>query len=102
MVLDSWISAPTDTLSITKVNVCQFLSSIVLWTLRKTGEEKKDAEKRSRYAPVLEFFSSLQERKGWSMIQFNFTVGVEEKSKSNSIGFVLMEQQQQATVSFFF
>jgi len=36
------------------------------------------------------------------MIQFNFTVGVEEKSKSNSIGFVLMEQQQQATVSFFF
>jgi hypothetical protein len=39
-------------------------------------EEKKDAEKRSRYAPVLEFFSSLQEREGWSMIQFNFTVGV--------------------------
>jgi len=39
-------------------------------------EEKKDAEKRSRYAHVLEFFNSLQEREGWTMIQFNFTVGV--------------------------
>jgi hypothetical protein len=39
-------------------------------------EEKKDAEKRSRYAAVLEFFNSLRERQGWTMIQFNFTVGV--------------------------
>jgi hypothetical protein len=39
-------------------------------------EEKKDAEKRSRYAPVLEFFISLRERQGWTMIPFNFTVGV--------------------------
>ena len=39
-------------------------------------EEKKDAEKRSRYVPVLEFFNSLRERQGWTMIQFNFTVGV--------------------------
>jgi len=29
-------------------------------------EEKKDAEKRSRYAPVLEFFNSLRERQGWT------------------------------------
>jgi len=36
--------------------------------------EKKDAQ-RSRYAPVLEFFNSLQERVG-SMIRFKFTVGV--------------------------
>jgi hypothetical protein len=41
-------------------------------------EEKKDAEKRSRYAPVLEFFNSLPERQGWTMIRFNFTVGVQE------------------------
>jgi hypothetical protein len=39
-------------------------------------EEKKDAENRSRYAPVLEFFNSLRGRQGWTMIQFNFTVGV--------------------------
>jgi hypothetical protein len=41
-------------------------------------EEKKHAEKRSRHrhAPVLEFFNSLPEREGWTMIQFNFTVGV--------------------------
>jgi hypothetical protein len=39
-------------------------------------EEKKDAEKRSRYAPVLEFFNALRERQGWTMIQFNFMVWV--------------------------
>jgi hypothetical protein len=39
MSLHSWTSAPTDTLSITKVNVWQCLSSLVLWTLRKTGRE---------------------------------------------------------------
>jgi hypothetical protein len=39
-------------------------------------EEKKDSEKRNRYAPVLDFFNSLQEREGWTMTQFNFTVGV--------------------------
>ena len=39
-------------------------------------ELQKDAEKRKRYAPVLEFFNSLPDRQGWSLIQFNFTVGV--------------------------
>ena len=39
-------------------------------------EEKKDAEKRARYAPVLDFFNSLSENLGWKLIQFNFTVGV--------------------------
>ena len=39
-------------------------------------ELQKDAEKRKRYAPVLEFFNSLPDRQGWSLLQFNFTVGV--------------------------
>jgi hypothetical protein len=39
-------------------------------------EEKKDAGQGNRYAPVWEFLNSLQERQGWTMIQFNFTVGV--------------------------
>ena len=39
-------------------------------------ERKKDAEKRKRYAPALEFFNSLPDRQGWSLLQFNFTVGV--------------------------
>jgi len=43
-------------------------------------EEKKFAGKRSRYAPVLDFFNSVQKTQGWTMIQtcfqFNFTVGV--------------------------
>ena len=39
-------------------------------------ELQKDAEKRKRYTPVLEFFNSLPDRQGWSLIQFNFTVGV--------------------------
>jgi hypothetical protein len=39
-------------------------------------EVKKDAGKRERYAPVLEFFNSLPERQGWTLLQFNFTVGV--------------------------
>ena len=39
-------------------------------------ELQKDAEKQKRYAPVLEFFNSLPVRQGWSLIQFNFTVGV--------------------------
>jgi hypothetical protein len=38
-------------------------------------ELKKDAEKRKRYAPVLEFFNLLPDRQGWSLLQFNFTVG---------------------------
>jgi hypothetical protein len=44
--------------------------------LRTVLEEKKDAEKRSRYAPVLEIFNCLHEREGLTMIQFNFMVGV--------------------------
>ena len=39
-------------------------------------ETKKDAEKRARYAPVLDFFNSLPESQGWTLLQFNFTVGV--------------------------
>jgi hypothetical protein len=43
-------------------------------------EAKKDAEKRARYAPVLDFFNSLPENLGWTLMlrqmQFNFTVGV--------------------------
>ena len=39
-------------------------------------EAKKDAEKRARYAPVLDFFNSLPENQGWTLMQFNFTVGV--------------------------
>jgi ribonuclease HI len=39
-------------------------------------ELQKDAEKRKRYAPVLEFFNSLPDKQGWSLLQFNFTVGV--------------------------
>jgi hypothetical protein len=39
-------------------------------------ETKKDAEKRARYAPVLDFFNSLPENRGWTLLQFNFTVGV--------------------------
>ncbi len=38
-------------------------------------ELQKDGEKRKRYAPVLEFFNSLPDRQGWSLIQFNITVG---------------------------
>ena len=39
-------------------------------------ETKKDAEKRARYAPVLDFFNSLPENQGWTLLQFNFTVEV--------------------------
>jgi len=39
-------------------------------------ETKKDAEKRDRYAPVLDFFNSLPENQGWTLKHFNFTVGV--------------------------
>jgi hypothetical protein len=39
-------------------------------------ELEKDAEKRKRYAQVMEFFNSLPDRQGWSLLQFNFTVGV--------------------------
>jgi hypothetical protein len=36
-------------------------------------ETEKDAEKRARYAPVL---NSLPENQGWTLLQLNFTVGV--------------------------
>jgi hypothetical protein len=39
-------------------------------------EARKDAEKRARYAPVLDFFNSIPEKQGWTLLQFNFTVGV--------------------------
>ena len=43
-------------------------------------ETKKDAEKRARYAPVLDFFNALPENRGWTLLQFNFTVGFEARS----------------------
>ena len=39
-------------------------------------ETNKDAEKRARYAPVLDFFDSLPENQGWTLLQLNFIVGV--------------------------
>jgi hypothetical protein len=39
-------------------------------------ETNKDSEKRARYAPVLDFFNSLPENQGWTLLQLNFTVGV--------------------------
>ncbi len=39
-------------------------------------ETNKDGEKRARYAPVLNFFNSLPENQGWTLLQLNFTVGV--------------------------
>jgi hypothetical protein len=39
-------------------------------------EVRKDAEKRHRYAPVLDFFSASQKCASWKMLQINFTVGV--------------------------
>jgi hypothetical protein len=39
-------------------------------------ETEKDAEKRARYAPVLDFFNSLPENQGWTLLQLNFTVRV--------------------------
>ena len=71
-----WTSVTTVTPSIRKVNAWQFLNSLEPWIPRRIWEEKKDAEKRSRYAPVLEFFNSLRETQAWTMMQFNFTVGV--------------------------
>jgi hypothetical protein len=35
-----------------------------------------ETEKRARYAPVLDFFNSLPENQRWTLLQFNFTVGV--------------------------
>ncbi len=43
-------------------------------------EAKKDAEKRARYAPVLDFFNSLPENLGWTLMQFNFTAESEARS----------------------
>jgi hypothetical protein len=67
---------PDGTPSIRRVNAWQFLNLPEPWIPRRAGRKRKDAEKRSRYAPVLEFFNSLRERQGWSMIQFNIMVGV--------------------------
>jgi len=39
-------------------------------------EVRKDAEKRRRYAPVLDFFSASHKRASWKLLQINFTVGV--------------------------
>ena len=39
-------------------------------------EARKDAEKRRRYAPVLDFFNASHKRASWTMSQINFTVGV--------------------------
>jgi hypothetical protein len=56
-----------------RVAILQFtraMDSSVDW------ETKKDAEKRARYAPVLDFFNSLPENHRLTLLQFNFTVGV--------------------------
>ena len=39
-------------------------------------EVRKDAEKRRRYAPVLDFFSASRKCASWKLSQINFTVGV--------------------------
>ena len=51
-------------------------------------ELKKDAEKWNRCAPVLEFFNSLPDRQGWSLLQFNFTAGFVARSQAR-IGLIL-------------
>ena len=55
-------------------------------------ESKKDAEKRDRYAQVLEFFNSLPERPGWSLLQLNFTVGgrgsISSEDRTDPLSFV--------------
>ena len=55
-------------------------------------ELKKDAEKRKRFAPVLEFFNSLPDRQGWSLLQFNFTVGargsISTEDRTDPLSFV--------------
>ena len=57
-------------------------------------ELQKDAEKRKRYDPVLEFFNSLPYRQGWSLLQFNFTVGVRvsisTEDRTDPLSFVSM------------
>jgi hypothetical protein len=57
-------------------------------------ELQKDAEKRKRYDPVLEFFNSLPDRQGWSLLQFNFTVGVRgsisTEDRTDPLSFVSM------------
>ena len=39
-------------------------------------EARKDQEKKLRYAPAITFFDQLPNKKGWSIQQNNFTVGV--------------------------
>ena len=39
-------------------------------------EARKDQEKKLRYAPAIAFFDQLPNKKGWSIQQNNFTVGV--------------------------
>jgi len=39
-------------------------------------EARKDQEKKLRYAPAMTFFDQLPNKKGWSIQQNNFTVGV--------------------------
>jgi hypothetical protein len=68
-----WTSVTTVTPSIRKVNAWQFLNSPEPWTPRRIGRKRKMQKKG---AAVLEFFNSLRERQGWTMIQCNFTVGV--------------------------
>jgi len=39
-------------------------------------EAEKAAEKRARYAPVLDFSNPLPKKQEWTLLQFNFTGGV--------------------------
>jgi hypothetical protein len=36
------------------------------------GKQRKMLKKSARYAAVLEFFNSLPEKQGWTLLQFNF------------------------------
>ena len=70
-----------------RVSGWQFLNSLGLWIHRTTGNFRKTL-KRKRYAPVLEFFNSLPDRQGWSLLQFNFTSGFVTRSQLR-IGLIL-------------
>ena len=66
----------------------QFLSFSEPWTLQRIGKKRKMQKKGTGMHRFLEFFNSinyLQERRGWTMIHFNFTrLGFEVRSPCGS------------------